>query len=136
MDANKILYLKELLYDSGKQDVKIAISQMKDQEMLYAFAYNYNWDNGFDIPQEILDNEKCDLSIALLIFYRADGLRSLERKSEYSLRNIEIHNLKEIKKKIAKDRCLLLGSGLNWLQQKKQGDRSRPHSIYLISDHA
>ena len=32
MDANKILYLKELLYDSGKQDVKIAISQMKDQE--------------------------------------------------------------------------------------------------------
>lgn len=82
MDANKILYLKELLYDSGKQDVKIAISQMKDQEMLYAFAYNYNWDNGFDIPQEILDNEKCDLSIALLIFYRADGLSYLEEKSE------------------------------------------------------
>lgn len=82
MDANKILYLKELLYDSGKQDVKISISQMKDQEMLYAFAYNYNWDNGFDIPQEILDNEKCDLSIALLIFYRADGLSYLEEKSE------------------------------------------------------
>ena len=47
MDANKILILKELLYDSGKQDVKIAISQMKDQEMLYAFAYNYNWDKEY-----------------------------------------------------------------------------------------
>ena len=49
---------------------------------LYVYAYNYNWDNGFDIPQAILDNEKCDLSIALLIFYRADGLSYLEDKSD------------------------------------------------------
>ena len=31
---------------------------------------------GFDIPQTVLDNKKCDLSIALLIFYRAGGLGS------------------------------------------------------------
>ncbi len=30
----------------------------------------------------MLDNEKCDLSIALLIFYRADGLSYLEDKSD------------------------------------------------------
>ena len=82
MDTHEILYLKELLYDRGSHDVQMAISQIKDQEMLYAFAYNYNWDNGFDIPQEILDNEMCDLSTSLLIFYRADGVRYLEEKSE------------------------------------------------------
>lgn len=37
---------------------------------------NSAWDNGFDIPQTVLDNKKCDLSIALLIFYRAGGLGS------------------------------------------------------------
>ncbi|RGS62181.1 DUF4274 domain-containing protein, partial [Roseburia inulinivorans] len=41
------------------------ISQTEDQEILYVYAYNYNWDNGFDIPQTVLDNKKCDLSIAL-----------------------------------------------------------------------
>ena len=43
---------------------------------------NYNWDNGFDIPQTVLDNKKCDLSIALFIFYRADGLSYLEDKTD------------------------------------------------------
>ena len=63
-------------------EVKRTIFQTEDQEILYVYAYNYNWDNGFDIPQAVLDNEKCDLSIALLIFYRADGLSYLEDKSD------------------------------------------------------
>lgn len=80
MDEKKIIYVKALLYDTD--EVKRTISQTEDQEILYVYAYNYNWDNGFDIPQAVLDNEKCDLSIALLIFYRADGLRYLEDKSD------------------------------------------------------
>lgn len=40
---------------------------------MYVYSYNYNWDNGFEIPQVILDNAQCDLAIALLLFYRADG---------------------------------------------------------------
>lgn len=81
MDENKIVDVKALLYDADTNEVKRIISQTEDQEILYVYAYNYNWDNGFDIPQTILDNEKCDLSIALLIFYRADGLSYLEDKS-------------------------------------------------------
>ena len=80
MDENKIVKVKALLYDTDTDEVKRIISQMKDQEILYVYAYNYNWDNGYDIPQTVLDNEKCDLSIALLIFYRADGLSYLEDK--------------------------------------------------------
>ena len=76
MDENKIVNVKALLYDADTDEVKRIISQTEDQEILYVYAYNYNWDNGFHIPQTVLDNKKCDLSIALLIFYRADGLGS------------------------------------------------------------
>lgn len=82
MDENKISSVKALLYDTDNDEVTRTIFQTEDQEILYVYAYNYNWDNGFDIPQAVLDNEKCDLSIALLIFYRADGLCYLEDKSD------------------------------------------------------
>lgn len=82
MDENKISSVKALLYDTDNDEVKRTIFQTEDQEILYVYAYNYNWDNGFDIPQTVLDNEKCDLNIALLIFYRADGLSYLEDKSD------------------------------------------------------
>ncbi len=82
IDENKISNVKSLLYDADNDEVKRAIFQTEDQEILYVYSYNYNWDNGFDIPQTVLDNEKCDLSIALLIFYRADGLSYLADKSD------------------------------------------------------
>ena len=82
MDENKIANVKVLLYDDDTDKIKRIISQTEDQEILYVYVYNYNWDNGFDIPQTVLDNKKCDLSIALLIFYRADGLSYLEDKSD------------------------------------------------------
>ena len=81
MEENKISNIKTLLYDSSNDEVKTIISQTEDQEILYVYAYNYNWDNGFEIPQAVLDNNKCDLSIALLIFYSADGLNYLVEKS-------------------------------------------------------
>lgn len=82
MEENKISKVKSLLYDEyTKEKVQAIISQMEDQEVLYVYTYNYNWDNGFEIPQSILDNDKCDLSIALLIFYRADGISYLFQKS-------------------------------------------------------
>lgn len=39
---------------------------------------NYNWDDGFSIPQEILDSPQCDLELALEIFYLADGYAYLD----------------------------------------------------------
>lgn len=58
MDENKIVNVKALLYDADTDEVKRIISQTEDQEILYVYAYNYNWDNGFDIPQTVLDNKK------------------------------------------------------------------------------
>lgn len=82
MGKNKFSEVEKLLYDATNDKVKRFISQNKDQDILYVYAYNYNWDDGFDIPQTILDHENCDLSIALLIFYNADGLTYLYEKSE------------------------------------------------------
>lgn len=33
----------------------------------------YNWDDGFEIPQKIIDDKNCDLALALEVFYLADG---------------------------------------------------------------
>lgn len=84
MDEKTIAYTQALLYDTDNDEVKRTIFRTENREILYVYAYNYNWDNGFDIPQAVLENEKCDLSIALLIFYRADGLRYLKNKSDNS----------------------------------------------------
>lgn len=81
MEESKISKVKTLLYNSADDEVKTTVSQTEDREILYVYAYHYNWDDGFEIPQTILDNDKCDLGMALLIFYRADGLRYLEDKS-------------------------------------------------------
>lgn len=81
MEENKILKIKSLLYDNTKEEALKIISQIEDQEVLYMYAYHYNWDNGFEIPQMILDNNRCNLSIALLLYYRADGIHYLLDKS-------------------------------------------------------
>lgn len=41
----------------------------------------YNWDDGFDFPKELLKTPDCDLALALEIFYLADGYYYLIVKS-------------------------------------------------------
>ena len=81
MEENKNLLVQSLLYDCSKDEIKDIISKTKDSDILYMYAYNYNWDDGFEIPQLILDHSNCNLSIALLIFYNADGVSYLYNKS-------------------------------------------------------
>lgn len=33
----------------------------------------YNWDDGFELPQKIINSSECDMALALEIFYLADG---------------------------------------------------------------
>ncbi len=39
----------------------------------------YNWDNGFGVPQMVVDNKNCELATALKIFYLADGYSYLQQ---------------------------------------------------------
>ena len=77
MDINTIS--NHLYNDSVPQAINY-VKTIKDEEALFVYAYNYNWDNGFDVPTEILNNESCTLSIALLIFSLSDGFLFLEDK--------------------------------------------------------
>lgn len=45
----------------------------------------YNWDNGFDIPQKIISDENCDLAMALEIFYLGNGFEYFDTDDSYSL---------------------------------------------------
>ena len=77
---DKSIIAEHLYNDSIAQAVEY-VKSITDEETLCMYAYNYNWDNGFDVPQAILQNENCSISIALLIFYAADGVLYLEDKS-------------------------------------------------------
>jgi hypothetical protein len=53
-------------------------------EDLEELLNEYNWDDGFETPKEILINPYCDLALALKIFYLADGFAYLEGAAEKS----------------------------------------------------
>lgn len=42
----------------------------------------YNWDDGFAVPREILNSLDCDLALALKIFYLADGYAYFNEPAE------------------------------------------------------
>jgi len=50
---------------------------------------DYNWDNGFEIPSQIISNPGCDLSLALEVFYLTDGYSFLMKISNEEKRNNE-----------------------------------------------
>lgn len=44
----------------------------------------YNWDDGFEFPSEVLENELCDLALALKIFYLGDGYGYFQKLKEFN----------------------------------------------------
>lgn len=72
--------IEQLLYDTSDKKIINWIKNCNDQNLLYVLAYNYNWDNGFEIPKYIMNSPYCSLSTALLLFYRAEGELYLQDK--------------------------------------------------------
>lgn len=89
MNNSKKEYVHKLLYSENKQDTIDEIKSITDSELLHIIAGNYNWDNGFEIPYNIINNKNCDLGTALMIFYDADGYRALENKEELKNPNLK-----------------------------------------------
>lgn len=42
----------------------------------------YNWDDGFEVPQKILNDLNCDLALVLELFYQGDGYAYFEKISQ------------------------------------------------------
>jgi len=89
MGSSKKEYAYKLLYSENKEDTINEIKGISDTELLHLIAGNYNWDNGFEIPYSIINNAKCDLGTALMIFYDADGYRVLENRDELKNPNLK-----------------------------------------------
>ena len=80
MDKETEKLIRQMLYEKTKAEVLDILDNIETSEVLYVYAYNYNWDNGFEIPGKIIDQKCCDLSTALMVFYRADGFRYMQEK--------------------------------------------------------
>lgn len=71
IDIRNTLY--KLMYNSSIDDIISFIKNNEDSIILHHIAYNYNWNNGLDIPKEIIESKYCDLATALMIFEDAEG---------------------------------------------------------------
>ena len=47
--------IQQMLYNMTKEEVLDTLSNIESPEVLYGYAYNYNWDNGFEIPEKIIN---------------------------------------------------------------------------------
>lgn len=83
--TENVLYMNKqeitnLIYNASEYEAKHYLQSCTDKEDLYIYAFNYNFDGGFDIPDIILNNPVCTISTAKLIFGRADGANYLRSK--------------------------------------------------------
>ena len=75
MDTKSVEYM---VYDEEDGNKRRAfITACTDAETLHLYAYNYNWDDGFEEPTLIMQNPNCSMSTALTLFYLADGVEYL-----------------------------------------------------------
>jgi hypothetical protein len=72
MDLN-YKWISDLLYNEDLSKLKSKINMIDDSIELHIIAYNYNWDDGFEIPNLIINNKNCDIGTALMIFDEAEG---------------------------------------------------------------
>ena len=77
MDAEQLKRLSDILYSESKAEAVKLVQSINSEDELFVFLHNYNWDNGFEVPEAIITHPNCTLPIALLAFYRADGIRYL-----------------------------------------------------------
>ena len=73
-------FIERLLYSEEiDESERIAeIKKINDSKLLFMFVSDYNWDDGFKIPFEIINNPNCDMSTALLLFELSCGYEFFE----------------------------------------------------------
>ena len=77
MDNRQIEQISDILYAESNVKAVASLEQLQTEDELFVLLDNFNWNNGFEVPKAVLTHPKCSLSVALLAFYRADGIRYL-----------------------------------------------------------
>lgn len=82
--------VEELLDIEGQEILINKVAEITDERVLYSLGYSYNWDDGFAVPEAIINNPNCHLSTALAIFYLADGVSYLKDKQAVEKSSLEL----------------------------------------------
>ena len=77
MDNRQIQQIADILYAESNAKAVACLKQLQTEDELFVLLDNFNWDNGFEVPKAVLNHSKYSLSVALLAFYRAYGIRYL-----------------------------------------------------------
>lgn len=77
MDNRQIQQIADILYSENNAKAVASLEQLQTEDELFVLLDNFNWNSGFEVPKAVLNHSKCSLSVALLAFYRADGIRYL-----------------------------------------------------------
>jgi hypothetical protein len=83
MEEKILNWLSSLTFPEDEKEMiksQNEILKIKDSLFLHIIAGNYNWDDGFEMPSAIINNQFCDLGTALMIFYLAEGEVILDLK--------------------------------------------------------
>ena len=77
MDAEQLKKLSDILYFESKAEAVKLIQSINSEDELFVLLDNYNWYNGFEVPEAIINHPNCTLPVTLLAFHRADGIQYL-----------------------------------------------------------
>lgn len=77
MDTEQLKKLSDILYSESNAEAVKQVKSIKTEDELFVLLGNYNWNNGFEVPEAIINHPHCTLPIALLAFHRADGMQYL-----------------------------------------------------------
>ena len=80
MDSDLV---KKFLYEYDTDRVLEEIDKIEDEETLYDYISQYDWDDGFEIPYKVLRHKCCTLSIALMMFYDGEGYLLFDDELEH-----------------------------------------------------
>jgi hypothetical protein len=75
---------------------ELDIQKMTTPEQLKEAATEYNWDDGFEFPTTISNHPKCDLSVALSLFWLSEAIVLLTGEvtpNEYNTNWVDFCNL-------------------------------------------
>ena len=77
MDETKLNKLLYILYSESNDKAVELVKSINSEDELFVLLDNYNWYNGFEVPEAIINHPNCTLPVTLLAFHRADGIQYL-----------------------------------------------------------
>ncbi len=73
-EANNII--DQIIYQEENEAKRLELTRnINDVNLLRQLVESYNWDDGYAIPLEVVKHPRCDLGLALLLFWEFDTAR-------------------------------------------------------------